>query len=185
MSLVDGAIFLLFVAIYTVSYLAGRARTIAALVSWFVVMVAAAFFTGPMAAALRSLVPAMSRWASELLAFVLVVVSIGVLGVWGSLWSLRAAPVVAGRWQRQRVGPLGLFSQALLAMVFAVLLVASLVMVASNTIQQLPPDAFSERLRAEMTRSRLVPIVRDSEPWLRTVAIDWVPGEPPSLLGGR
>mgnify|MGYP001185105938 FL=1 len=185
MSLVDGVIFLLFVAIYTASFLAGTVRTVAALLSWFVVMVAAAFFTGPLTTALRGLVPAMSRWASELLGFVPVVGIIGLLGIWGSFWSLRAAPFIAGRWRRQQVGPLGLLLQSILAMVFAIAVVASIVMVATHTIQQLPTDALGARLRTEVQRSRLEPIVRDIEPWIQRLTVDWVPGESPSLLGGR
>ncbi|MDW8059219.1 MAG: CvpA family protein [Thermomicrobium sp.] len=183
MMLFDAIVFIAFLALYTASFLAGGVRTVVALVTWFVVMVAAALFTGPLAAGFRSLVPPMSRWASELIAFV-VVVLIGVLGVWGTVWSLRAAPSVIGRWQRGPVGPVHLLLQAFLAMVFAVVMVTTLVMVATNTIRQLPGDAIGNRLRTEVRQSRLVPLVADLEPWLKRAVIEWVPGDPPVLLRG-
>jgi len=183
MTPVDGAIFVFFLAVYTLSFLAGSLRTVAALVTWFVVMVAAAFFTAPLADAIRSLVPAMSRWASELVAFVVVVALLGVLGAWGSIWSLRAAPL-SGRWRRAAVGPVGILLQSVLAMVLAIAVVVSVAMVATNTVRQLPDDAIGARLRAEIARSRLEPVMQDIEPWIRRMVVDWVPGEPPSLLRG-
>ncbi|MFN3336281.1 MAG: hypothetical protein ACK42I_02120 [Thermomicrobium sp.] len=184
MAVVDLFVFTLFLALYTLSFLGGIGRTLAALVTWFGVMVAAAFFTRPLAAGLRELIPAMSRWASELLGLLLVVVLVGLLGIWGSIWSLRATPVAAWRWHGRGSGPMSLLLQALLAMVFAGAVTVSIVMIMTNVIGQLPRDAFGVRLRSEVERARLVPLIRDAEPWVQRVVIDWVPGEPPSLLGG-
>lgn len=184
MAIVDLFVFTLFLALYTLAFLSGIGRALAALITWFGVMVAAAFFTRPLAGGLRELIPAMSRWASELLALLLVVVSVGLLGIWGSIWSLRAAPVATWRWQGRGSGPISLLLQALLAMVFAGAVTVSVVMIMTNTIDQLPRDAFGVRLRSEIERARLVPLISDAEPWVQRVVINWVPGEPPSLLGG-
>ncbi len=182
--LFDGVVFLAFVAVYTVTFLAGTARTFLALVTWFVTLVAVSAFTPPLAGVLRSVVSAMSRWASELFALVVVTTVVGVLGTWGVLWSFRALPGLIGHRRWRPIGSVALAVQAVLAMVFAVALVTTLTLVATNTIRQLPSDGLGLRLRAEVHQSRLVPLVRDVEPWIQKLAIDWVPGEPPSLLGG-
>lgn len=184
MAVIDLLVFALFLVLYTLTFLAGIGRTLAALVTWFGVMVAAALFTRPLAGAFRELIPAISRWASELLAFLVIVVSVGVLGIWGSFWSLGAAPARMWRWQGRGSGPISLLLQALVAMVFAIAATVSVVMVMMNTVAQLPRDAVGLRLQSEIEHARLVPLIRDMEPWVQRVAIDWVPGEPPSLLGG-
>ncbi len=182
--LLDSVVFLAFVTVYTVTFLAGTARTLFALVTWFVALVAVSAFTVPLAGVMRSAVPAMSRWASEFFALVIVTAVVGVLGTWGVLWSYRALPGLIGHRLWRPIGSVGLAIQAVLAMVFAIALVTTLTLVAANTIRQLPSDELGLRLRAEVQQSRLEPLVRDVEPWIQKVAIDWVPGEPPSLLGG-
>ncbi|MCS7246303.1 MAG: hypothetical protein NZ696_01675 [Thermomicrobium sp.] len=183
MALIDVALFILFLALYTVTFLGGVGRALAAVATWFVVTAAAALCTGPLAGGLRDVFPVLTEWASEFLAFLGVVVLVGLLGVWGSLWSLRAAPVVTRRWQG-RSGTFGLLLQGVLALLFALFVTVTLAMVAANGIRALPPDAFGLRLQAELDRARLVPLLNDVQPWVRRIAIDWVPGDPPSILEG-
>lgn len=183
-NVVDLAIFLSFLSFYTLLFLAGIGRAVLTLMAWYLVVVAAAFFTGPLARGLREAIPAASSWATELLAFVLVVAVIGGLGAWGTLWSIRTFPVLTRREFGRGYGPASLLLQAALALLVALALLGTVVMVAHNTVIRLPEDALGVQLRAAFAGSRFVPMALDLAGWIRRLAIDWVPGEPPTLLSG-
>jgi len=61
---------------------------------------------------------------------------------------------------------------------------ATVVNIISNTIDQLPADRVGIRLRREVVRSRLIPLARDAQRSIEWVALDWLPGDPPTILKG-
>jgi len=184
MAIADLVIVFLFVALYTAIFLAGVGRGLLVLVAWFVILAAAGLFVAPLAAVFRGIVPEMSRWASELVALVLVVSVIVVLGVLGNVWSWRLAPVATRRWFERGGGPGLLVLRSVVALLVTSVVLATAVNIVTNTIDQLPADRVGIRLRQEVERSRLMPLARDAQPSIEWVALDWLPGDPPTILKG-
>ncbi len=184
MAMADLLIVLLFVALYTAIFLAGVGRGLLVLVAWFVVLAAAGLFVAPLAAAFRGIVPGISRWASEFVALVLVVAVIVVLGVLGNIWSWRLAPVATRRWFGSGGGPALLVLRSVVALLVTSVVLATVANIITNTIDQLPADRVGIRLRQEVVRSRLMPLARDAQPAIERVALDWLPGDPPTILKG-
>lgn len=184
MNAVDVAIFALFLGLYTGAFLAGIRRTVLILLAWFLTMVLTSLFTRPLTQAFREIIPAMALWASELFALVVIVAVLSIALVSGGLWSTKNFLVLTRRWFGREYGAVGVLLQALLAMILAVVFLGTLVMISTYTALQMPQDAIGNRLRSEIGSSSLVPAVREVEPWLHKLVIDWVPGEPPSIFGG-
>jgi|GEM_PF-823808 len=184
MAIADLLIVLLFVAFYTAIFLAGVGRGLLVLVASFVVLAAAALFVAPLATVFWGIVPGMSRWTSELVALVLVVSAIVVLGVLGNVWSWRLAPVATRRWFGSVGGPASLVLRSVVALLVTSVVLATVVNIISNTIDQLPADRVGIRLRREVVRSRLIPLARDAQRSIEWVALDWLPGDPPTILKG-
>jgi hypothetical protein len=181
-SIVDGLIVVLFLGAYTLAFLGGIARTLVALVSLLAAMVGAALFTEPLASLLRSLVPSMSVWASELMGFVVAGALLAGAAVLAVSRSFQVTPVPTRRLTVLRTGAIGILILALLAFVFAVGLTTAIVQVANGTVRQLPQDPLGIRLNRELDASLLIPAVQQLSPTLYRYTIEWLPGDPPSIL---
>ncbi len=182
MPIVDTLIISVFLAAYTLAFLGGIARTLVGLVSLVVALVGAALFTVPLASALRSLVPSMSEWASELMGFVVTGALLAAAAVLMMLRSFQVSPIPTRRLTALRTGALGILLLSLLAFVFAASLTTTVVQVANGTVRHLPRDQVGLRLNRALDESLLAPAALRLAPTLYQYMVEWLPGDPPSIL---
>lgn len=182
MPIVDILILMIFTGTYTLAFLGGVGRTLVGLVSLLAAMIGAALFTEPVAGVLRSVVPAISVWASELMGFVVTSALLAGAAVLAISRSFQLTPVPTRRLTVLRSGALGIVALAVLAFALAVGLTAAVVQVTHGTVRQLPQDQIGVRLNDELDASLLVPVALRLSPTLYRYTIEWLPGDPPSIL---
>ena len=183
MNLVDIAVVVVFLVVFTACFFAGLSRSLVVLVSLFLGLVAASIFYGPLATTLVAAAPAMNDWTADAVSFFAVTLVVGAIALYLILWSFRVTALRTRHALEWRGGLFGLVGLALLSVFLAVVVVTTVVQVSDWTVSQFPVDqSVTVGARNTLHTSVLAASAMHLTPYLYDAVGAWVPGGPPPIL---
>ena len=183
MNLVDIAVAVVFLAVFTASFFAGFSRSVVVLVSLFLGLVSAGIFYGSLATALLAAAPSMSDWTADVVSFFVITLVVGVIALYLILWSFRVTALRTRHALEWRGGLFGLVGLAVLSVFMAVVVVTTVVQVSDWTVNQFPVDqSVTVGARNTLHTSVLAASAMHLSPYLYDAVGAWVPGGPPPIL---
>jgi len=183
MNLIDIAVVVLFLAVFTACFFSGFSRAVVIMVAMFLGLVAAGIFYGPLSSVLTAAAPSMTDWTADVTSFFAVALIVGFISLYLILWSFRATALRTRRVLEFRGGLIGLVGLSLMSVLLALVVVTTVVQVSDWTVNQFPVDQRTTMgARNSLYTSVLAASALHLSPYLYDAVGAWVPGGPPPIL---